>query len=98
MFLFFCMVGALLAAYVFWCTCRAGCLDNVFVRYSSVDVPKGWLDSFSFGCLNVGVCLSCSQGFFLNCSLSRARLCWGGGGGSVAFEGFVLYAGGDYTL
>ena len=22
----------------------------------------------------------------------------GGGGGSVAFEGFVLYAGGDYTL
>ena len=22
----------------------------------------------------------------------------GGGGGSVAFEGFVLYVGGDYTL
>ena len=22
----------------------------------------------------------------------------GGGGGSVAFEGFVLYAGGDYAL
>ena len=44
----------------------AGCLDNVFVLYSSVDVLKGWLDSFSFGCLNVGVCLSCSQGVSLN--------------------------------
>ena len=22
-----------------------------------------------------------------NCSLFRARMCWGGGGGSVAFEG-----------
>ena len=32
----------------FWCICRAGCLDNV-VLYSSVDVLKGWLDSFSFG-------------------------------------------------
>ena len=33
-----------------------------------------------------------------NCSLFRARLCWGGGGGSVAFEGFVLNAGGVYAL
>ena len=24
-------------------------------------------------------------------------MCWGGGGGSVAFEGFVLYAGGGYA-
>ena len=56
------------------------------------------LDSFSFGCLNVGVCLSCSQGFSLNCSLFRARLCGGGGGGSVTIEGFVLYAGEDYGL
>ena len=54
-------------------------------------------DASPFGCLNVGVCLSCSQGFSLNCSLFRARLCWGGGG-SVAFEGFVLYAGGDCAL
>ena len=45
----------------------------------------------------VGVCLSCSQGFSLNCSLFRARLCWGRGG-SVAFEGFVLFAVGDCTL
>ena len=55
----------------------------------------------SFGCLNVGVYLSCSQGFSLIaliCSLFRARLCWRGGGGSVAIEGFVLYAGGDYAL
>ena len=52
--------------------------------------------SFSFGCLNIGVYLSCSQGFSLICSLFRARLCWGGG--SVAIEGFVLYAGGDYGL
>ena len=72
------MVGALLAAYVFWCTCRAGCLDNV-VLYSSVDVLKSWLDSFYFGCLNVGVSLSCSQGVSLNCSLFRECLCWGGG-------------------
>ena len=93
MFLFFCMVGALLAAYVLWCTCRSSWLDNV-VLYSLVDVFKGWLDSFSFGCLNVGVCLSCSQGFSLNCSLFRARLCWGGGGSAA----FVLCAGGDYTL
>ena len=34
-------------------------LDNV-VLCSSVDVLKGWLDSFSFGCLNVGVYLSSS--------------------------------------
>ena len=75
-----------------------GCLDNV-VLCSSVDVLKGWLDSFSFGCLNVGVCLSCSQAFSLNCCLFRAHLCWGGGGsGNIAFEGFVLYAGGDCTL
>ena len=26
------------------------------------------------------------------------HVCAGGGGGSVAFEGLVLYAGGDYTL
>ena len=26
------------------------------------------------------------------------HVCAGGGGGSVAFEGFVLCAGGDYTL
>ena len=26
------------------------------------------------------------------------HVCAGGGGGSVAFEGFVLYAGGDCTL
>ena len=26
------------------------------------------------------------------------HVCAGGGGGSVAFEGFVLYAGGDYVL
>ena len=33
------------------------------------------------------------------CSLFRARLCWGGGGGgSVAIAGFVLYAGWDYAL
>ena len=44
---------------------------------------------FLFSCLNVGGCLSCSQGFSLNCSLFRAHLCWGGG--SVAFEGIVLY-------
>ena len=78
----------------FWCTCRAGCLDNV-VLCSSVDVLRGWLYSFSFGCLNVGVYLSGSQGFSLICSLSRARLCWGG---SVAIEGSVLYAGRDYGL
>ena len=37
------------------------------------------------------------QGFpSVNCSLFRARLCWGGGG-SVANEGFVLYIGGDYS-
>ena len=56
------MVGALLAAYVFWCTCRAGCLDNVFVLYSSVDVLK--LDSFSFGCLNVGFLPVVQSGVF----------------------------------
>ena len=42
----------------------------------------------------LGFCLSCNQGFSLNCSLFRARLCWGGGG-SVAFEGC---AGGVYAL
>ena len=62
------------------------------------DIHGGCLDRVSFGCLNVGVYLSCSQGFSLICSLFRARLCWGGGGGSVAIEGFVLYAGGDYAL
>ena len=44
----------------------------------------------------LGVCQSCSQGVSLICSLFRARLCWGGGG-SVAIEGFVLYAGGYYA-
>ena len=38
------------------------------------------------------------SGVSLNCSLFRACLCWGGGGGSVTIEGFVLYAGGDYDL
>ena len=69
-------------------------LHNAFVI---VLLVRGCLDSFSFGCLNVGVYLSCSQGFSLICSLFRARLCWGGGV-SVAIEGFVLYAGGDYAL
>ena len=32
-------------------------MDNV-VLCSSVDVLKGWLDSFSFGCLSVAVYLS----------------------------------------
>ena len=40
--------------------CR--CLDNVVIC-SSVNIFKGCLDNFSFGCLNVGVYLSCSQGF-----------------------------------
>ena len=30
------------------------------------------------------------------CSLFRVRLCWGGGGGSVANEGLGLYIRGDY--
>ena len=60
---------------------------------------SGSLDGFSFGCLNVGVYLSSSQGFSHICSLFRARLCWGvGAGGSVANEGLVLYIGGDYSL
>ena len=63
------------------------------------DIHGGCLDRVYFGCLNVGVYLSCSQGFSLICSLFRARLCWEwGGGGSVAIEGVVLYAGGDYAL
>ena len=59
MFLCFGIVSALLAAYDVMFICRAGALDNV-VLCSSVDVLKGWLDSFSFGCLNVGVYLSSS--------------------------------------
>ena len=47
MFLLCCMVGALLAAYVFLVYMPGGFLDNI-VLYSSVDVLKGWLDSFSF--------------------------------------------------
>ena len=52
-----------------------------------------------FGCLNVGVYLSCSQGFSLNCSLFSSTFVLGGGG-IVTIEGFVLYAGGImvYTL
>ena len=71
-------------------------LCYIMVCYCVIGIT-GCLDSFSFGCLNGGVYLSCNQGFSLNCSLFRARLCWGGGG-NVAFEGFVLYAGGDYAL
>ena len=63
--------------------------------YSSVDVLKGWLDSFSFGLPQCWGCLSCSQGVSLNFSLFRARLCWGG---SVAFFGFCVYAGGAYAF
>ena len=36
------------------------------------------------------------SGASLNCSLFRARLCWGGG--SVTIGGFVLYAGRNYAL
>ena len=68
-----------------------------FAVLNIYDIHGGCLDRVSFGCLNVGVYLSGSQGFSLICSLFRARLCWGGGG-SVAIEGFVLYAGGDYGL
>ena len=50
----------------------------------------GCLDRFSFGCLNVGVYMSGSYGFSHICSLFRAHLCWGGGGGSVANMGLVL--------
>ena len=41
----------------------------------------------SFGCLNVGVYLSCSQGF-PSIAPCLEYVC-AGGGGSVAFEGFV---------
>ena len=55
----------------------------------------GLLDGFYFGYLNVGVYLSSSQVFSPHiCSLFRARLCWGGGGGSVANEGLGLNIGG----
>ena len=46
-------------------------LDNVLC--SSVDVHKGWLDSFSFGCLNVGV--------FPHLLLVYSTFVLGGGGG-----------------
>ena len=73
---------------------HAGCLDNV-VLYSSVDVLKGWLDSFSFGCLNIGV----MQSGVHSIAPCLEHICaGGGGGGSVVFEGFVLCTGGDYTL
>ena len=78
------------------CTCRAGCLDNV-VLYSSVDVLKGWLDSFSFWlpqCWGVPVMQS---GVFPQLLLVLSTFVLGGGG-SVTIEGFVLYAGGVYTL
>ena len=39
----------------------------------------------------LGITILASQGFSSNCSLFRARLCWGGGGGSVAFEVFYMY-------
>ena len=41
-------------------------------------ILNGGLDSFSFGCLNVGVYLSSSWGFSHICSMFRAHLCWGG--------------------
>ena len=66
-----------------------------FAVLNIYNIHKECLDRVSFGCLNVGVYLSCSQGFSLICSLFRACLCLGG---SVAIEGFVLYAGGDYAL
>ena len=54
-------------------------LDNV-VLCSSVDVLKGWLDSFSF---LVDSMLGCTcqavRCFSHICSLFRAHLCWGGG-------------------
>ena len=56
-YLCFGIISALLAGDDFMFICWAGCLDNV-VHCSSVDVLKGLLDSFSFGCLNVGVYLS----------------------------------------
>ena len=49
------------------------------------------------GYLNVGVACHAVRAS-LNCSLLRARLFWGGGGGIVAFEGFVLCAGGVGAL
>ena len=42
------------------CARRTWCIEDNVVLCSSVDVLKGWLDSFSFGCLNVGVYLSSS--------------------------------------
>ena len=44
-------------AFAYWTCVISVCLDNV-VLCSSVDVLTGWLDSFSFGCLNLGVYLS----------------------------------------
>ena len=52
------------------------------------------LDSISVGCLNIGVYLSSSSPSFAPC---LEDICAGGGGGSVAIEGFVLYIRGDYS-
>ena len=52
----------------------------------------------SFGCLNVGVACHVVRGF-PSIALCLEHVCAGGGGGGrVAFEGFVLYAGGIYAL
>ena len=62
------------------------------------DVHGGCLDRVSFGCLNVGVACHVVRGF-PSIAPCLEHVCAGGGGeGSVAFEGFVLYAGGVYAL
>ena len=48
-----------------------------------------WLDSFSFGCINVGFACQVVRGFHTFFSSFRAHLCWGGGG-SVANVGYGL--------
>ena len=61
----------------FYCTCRAGCPDNV-VLYSSVDVLKYWLDSFS---LWLSQCwgLPVEQlGFFRSFAPCLEHICAGG--------------------
>ena len=54
----------------------------------------GWLDRLSFGCLNVGVYLSGSEGFpiFSPC---LEHIC-AGGGGVVQIWILYNYVGGDY--
>ena len=87
-----------MAAYVFLCTCRAGCPDNV-VLCSSVDVLKGWLDSFSSWLPQCWGLPVNQLGGFLSFAPCLEHVCaGGGGGGSVANEGLVLYIGGDYSL